>query len=116
MINEKQKEIIIKFNDISDYCHSINSCEECIFFDDKVNMCVCGELFCPAQVKFCENCGTPILANSRICGVCEDKRKIKQEVLEIFDRLESVTTPSAHESFIDMITSYIYNNYERKKQ
>ena len=114
MINSKQKDIITKFNDVSDYCHDINSCEDCVLFDDQNNMCVCGECFCPAQVKFCEVCGKALL-KGRICEACESKNKIRQEVIEVFNRLESVTAPSAHESFIDMLTNHIYDNYERKK-
>ncbi len=116
MINKEQKNIIIKFNDISNYCLQVVDCKKCVFLDNKTNNCFCGSEFCPAKVKFCEECGKIIKMKSskRLCEDCYSKDIIKQDILKIFNSIDSTVSEDPHISFIDKVTNYIYNNYTRK--
>ena len=111
MIN-KQK-VIQAFNTISQYCYSQSMCDECIFSDSE-GQCNMDNLV--GTVTMCEDCGKTIGSKLNLvkCPNCERKPLIKKEILAVFDRLDSVTSPFARDSFIDMLTDHIYEHYERK--
>ena len=111
MINNQK--VLQAFNIVSQYCNSQSVCDECIFSNSD-GQCDIDNLV--GTVTMCEDCGKPIYNQLNVvkCPKCESKPRIKKEILAVFDRLDSVTSPFARESFVDMLTDHIYEHYERK--